>query len=371
MATIRERPTSKGERKWNAIVRREGFPEKSATFPNKRDAERWVRLIEGEYAKGKHLPSLEAERHTGADLLTRYEPEMTPKRRKAVAAHLVWWRAAIGDKKLSAMTPSLMREKLDELKNEPYTRAVPRKTVTLTPRRKRKPGARPKQRKRSKSSVNRYKETLRKIFTVAVKEYEWMAENPLSKIKDLEEPRGRVNCLSPEQRKALLDACQPQSADLYALVICALCTAARAGELTGLTWRDVDFDRKRAILHHTKNNERRALSLTGPALEVLRKRAKVRRIDTDRVFPHPTTRGPFDYAKQFKAALKIAGIEDFRFHDLRHTAASYLAMNGATTAELAAILGHKTLQMVKRYSHLSDQHVAGVVERMTDNVFGR
>ena len=72
----------------------------------------------------------------------------------------------------------------------------------------------------------------------------------------------------------------------------------------------------------------------------------------------------------WRKALKIAEIEDFRFHDLRHSAASYLAMNGATTAEIAAVLGHKTLQMVKRYSHLSDDHVSSVVESMNAKIFG-
>ena len=89
--------------------------------------------IEGDYAKGRHLLSLEAERHTLADLFNRYEPEMTPKRRKAVAAHLVWWRGAIGDKKLSTFTPALLRELLDRLASEPYSRAVPRQEVEWPP----------------------------------------------------------------------------------------------------------------------------------------------------------------------------------------------------------------------------------------------
>jgi integrase len=137
----------------------------------------------------------------------------------------------------------------------------------------------------------------------------------------------------------------------------------------------VDLKRHTAIAHHTKNGERRALPLMGPAFTVLQERKRIRRIDTDLVFPDPslTKHGrarPYDYAKGFKMALQAAGIEDFRFHDLRHTAASYLAMNGATTAEIAAVLGHKTLQMVKRYSHLTEQHVSAVVERMTGRVFG-
>jgi len=384
MATYRERKTKNGETKWQAIVRREGYPDKVATFPTHRDAVRWAKIAEGEYAAGKHLPSLEAERHTLADLFDRYTPEMTAKRHKAVAAHLAWWRAAIGTKKLSELTPALLREQLDRLAAEPYTRAKPRKARTLTRRRTPKPTDPPaKQLQRTPSSVNRYKETLSKILSVAEREYEWMPENPLRKIPDRREPRGRVRYLSPDERTALLEACAAESPDLHTLVVCALCTGARAGELLGLTWRDVDFERKRAILNRTKNDERRALSLTGPALELLRERSKVRRIDSDLVFPAPApeTAKPaegaesrkvrvYDYAKPFRDALGKAGISDFRFHDLRHTAASYLAMNGATTGEIAAVLGHKTLQMVKRYAHLSDQHVAGVVERMTDKIFG-
>jgi integrase len=382
MATYRERKTKNGERKWQAIVRREGYPDKVATFPTKRDAERWAKIAEGEYAQGKHLPSLEAERHTLADLLDRYDPEMTPKRRKAVAAHLKWWREGLGDRKLSEMTPARLREQLDRLAKEPYTRAMPRKAKTLTKRREPKPDApKPKALHRSPSSINRYKETLSKIFSVAVSEYEWMPENPLAKIPDRKEPQGRVRFLTTDERSALLEKCKAESADLYALAICALCTGARAGELLGLTWRDVDLERKRATLNRTKNDERRALTLAGPALEVLRERSKVRRIDTDLVFPAPPAEKPseasepravrpYDYAKAFRSAVESAGITDFRFHDLRHTAASYLAMNGATTGEIAAVLGHKTLAMVKRYAHLSDQHVAGVVERMADKVFG-
>ena len=76
-----------------------------------------------------------------------------------------------------------------------------------------------------------------------------------------------------------------------------------------------------------------------------------------------------DIRKHWYDAVEAAGIEDFRFHDLRHSAASYLAMNGATLAEIAEVLGHKTLQMVKRYAHLSDQHTAAVVERMNKAIF--
>jgi integrase len=139
----------------------------------------------------------------------------------------------------------------------------------------------------------------------------------------------------------------------------------------------VDLHQGRITLHETKNGERRVVPLAGKALELLQAHAKVRRLDTPLLFPSkvrdPKTKvpvGPMDLRTPWENALKTAGIEDFRFHDLRHSAASYLAMNGASLAEIAEVLGHKTLQMVKRYSHLSEAHTAGVVARMNARIFG-
>jgi integrase len=88
------------------------------------------------------------------------------------------------------------------------------------------------------------------------------------------------------------------------------------------------------------------------------------------VFPSTDGRKPFSFRPHWEAAVYAAGIENFRFHDLRHTTASYLAMNGATLIEIADVLGHKTLEMVKRYVHLADSHKAGVLEKMNVAVFG-
>jgi len=137
-----------------------------------------------------------------------------------------------------------------------------------------------------------------------------------------------------------------------------------------LRWRDIDLDRGVARVEKTKNNEKRALPLTHKALEVMTELH--RRTDPDKrdyVFPRRDGLAPKNIRKSWEAALRAAEIENFRFHDLRHTAASYLAMNGATLAEIAEVLGHKTLQMVKRYAHLSDQHTAAVVERMNRAIF--
>ena len=124
-------------------------------------------------------------------------------------------------------------------------------------------------------------------------------------------------------------------------------------------------------MEETKNGDRRVLSLSGHAYKLVRNLSKVRRIDTDLVFPSRKKKDrPVNVQSVFNRAVEKAGIEDFRFHDLRHSAASYLAMNGASPNEIAKVLGHKTLQMVKRYAHLSEEHTAGVVASMNERIFG-
>ena len=123
-------------------------------------------------------------------------------------------------------------------------------------------------------------------------------------------------------------------------------------------------------MHKTKNGERRRVALVGHALELLIEHNKVRRLDTDLLFPGKNPTKPIDLRKPFETAVNKAEITDFKWHDLRHCTASYLAMNGASLAEIAEVLGHKTLQMVKRYAHLSEAHTTGVVGRLNDRIFG-
>ena len=133
------------------------------------------------------------------------------------------------------------------------------------------------------------------------------------------------------------------------------------------------MDCKRGILtfRKTKNGETRAVPLTGYALDGLAQHAKIRRRDTSLVFPNNTGTRPLGIRDAFEGAVKRAGITNFHFHDLRHSAASYLAMNGASLMEIAEVLGHKTLSMVKRYAPLSEAHTAGVVARMNQAIFGQ
>jgi integrase len=145
----------------------------------------------------------------------------------------------------------------------------------------------------------------------------------------------------------------------------------RQAELMGLKWQDVNLKEGYLILHETKNGDRRRVPLSGLALALLQEHGKVRRLDSPLLFPsHRDPQKPIDLRKPWTIALNQTDIVDFHWHDLRHCNASYLAMNGASLAEIAEVLGHKTLQMVKRYAHLSDGHVSNVVASMNAKIFG-
>jgi integrase len=175
-----------------------------------------------------------------------------------------------------------------------------------------------------------------------------------------------VRYLSDEERMRLLAACHSSSNPrLYPLVVLALRTGARLGELLRLGWSDIDLARGQAIVQESKNGERRTLPLAAECLEVLHALGRVRRLGSDVVLATAGGQATFP-RKAWEAALRQSEVRDFRFHDLRHSFASYLAMSGATMPEIAAAMGHKTLAMVKRYAHLSDSHVSAVVARAAE-----
>ncbi len=151
------------------------------------------------------------------------------------------------------------------------------------------------------------------------------------------------------------------------LVHMALATGARRGELIGLKWSDINFNTRTAHLEKTKNDNKRVLSLTADLLAEL---SRFREIGVSYVFPHPSRLNQpfteFDY--HWQAAKKAALLLDFHFHDLRHTCASLLAMNGASLLEIAEVLGHKSITMTQRYAHLCIAHKAKLTERVFGNL---
>ena len=155
---------------------------------------------------------------------------------------------------------------------------------------------------------------------------------------------------------------------LYLIVMLAISTGARKSEILTCKWENVDFERKIITIHETKNNESRALFLFDTTLQLLQEYAKQQKELTGYVFHPRAKQTPINIEREWKKAIKQVRLDNFRFHDLRHTTASYLAMNGATPNDIAEILGHKSLNMVKRYAHLCKTHTAKVVRDMCEEI---
>lgn len=344
MATIEKRPTADGNMTYRVKVRMKGHRPQTATFATRSDARKWASKIETEIREHRYFPIAASQQHTLSELIDRYSKHHLTRKRVAAqqAQQLHWWQTQLGHLPLADVSPALLIQQREALAET-----------------------------RSPATVNRYLAALSHVFTIAVREYEWLDRNPLQHVSRGQESRGRVRYLNDDERNRLLAACQAGSnPDLYLAVLLSLATGARRMEILGLRWPQVDLVRKTITLLETKNGERRALPLGEQPLALLRERAKVRRIDSDWVFPGRLPGQPAKFRHAWETALQTACIDDFHWHDLRHSAASYLAMNGASHQEIAAILGHKTLAMVKRYSHLSESHVAGVVSRMNAKIFG-
>ena len=353
MANIEKRTSQSGELSYRAKIRLKGHPAESATFERLTDAKRWVQATEASMREGRYFKTSEAKKHTLSELVDRYIKTVLPRKPKSQVlqtAQLTKWKEEIGSYTIADVTPALLISCRDKMQNEPLNE---------------------KGRYRTPATLNRYMAALSHAFTIAIKEWNWLETNPTLKIDKLKEPRGRVRFLSDEERQRLLDVCKKsESKYLYKIVVLALSTGARRNEIIKLDWKDLDLNRAVITLHDTKNNERRILPLRGHAMDLMKEHSKVRNLHCHYVFTSDNECKPIDIRTAWETALKKANIEDFRFHDLRHSAASYLAMNGASLAEIAEVLGHKTLQMVKRYAHLSEAHTASVVERMNNKIFG-
>jgi len=352
MAAIEKRTASDGSVSYRAKVRLRGHPVESATFASLSKAKQWAAQTEAAIREGRYFQTAEAKRHTLAETIERYTRESMGhiRTRADRLHHLQWWKQELGHLSLADVTPAVIKQAMERLASEPSAR----------------PLAGGKPRMRSAATLNHYRQALASVLAIAWREWEWMDASPMPKVKKKPEPRGRVRYLADDERVRLLDACKESpNADLYLAVLLSLTTGGRQAETMGATWKQIDLSRATLTLEQTKNGSRRTLHLTAPVLELLKERAKVRRIDSDLLFPSRVNpQKPVDLRQPWEKALQTAGIEDFHWHDLRHTFASMAAMNGATLPELAALLGHKTLAMVQRYAHLSPAHTAKIAERV-------
>ena len=353
MGAIREYKRDDGTVTFHAEVRLKGYPPQRASFRTKSLAKKWVQDTESSIRDGRHFRTAEAKKHTVKDLIEKFISQWLsqyPHRVVRQTAYLAWWKERLGHLLLADLTPTVLAEARDTLLAE----KTPRQTI------------------RNPSTVNRYIAAFSRALTIAMKEWGWIDDTPMRKLSKPSEGKGRNRLLSVEEKDRLLQVCKlSPNPHLYPIVSIALLTGMRFGEIVKLTWNDVDFTNKKITLEETKNGERRVLPLTDPVEKLLLFSRKTD-IAVGLVFKpsSPTNRtGVVDIRNAFMKALKQAEITDFRFHDLRHAAASYLAMNGATQGELMAILGHKSPQMTRRYAHYSQSHLQDLLQRTNKTMF--
>lgn len=357
MATIEKRKLDDGTTSYRVKIRLKGHPPESATFSRLTDAREWIQKTEADMKAGRHFGV--SKRHTLNELIDSYENSAQHKELKSakeMRARLDWWRKHYGKKLLQEITPALVAQGRDALLKE-----------HLTVRRRGDDGvvARvPTEKKRSGPTTNRFLAALSSACTYGVKELGWLERNPVQRVTKPKENKGRVRFLDDAELPRFLTACRKHP-DLYLAVLLALTTGGRQSEVMGLRWGQIDLKSRRAILYTgtTKNSDARILPLVGEAFTQLQERAKVRSLTEDRIFP-PTRVAKksvfLDLRAPFMNALKEADIADFHWHDLRHTCASYLMMNGVSLLEIAKVLGHRTMAMVLRYAHLAPARVGEI-----------
>lgn len=353
MATIQKR----GPYQWRVMVRRKGHPTQSRTFEIKADAEAWARAIENEMDRGMFVSRAEAESTTLAECLERYLKEVTPRKKSA--------------RQEAMKARNLLRHPISSL----YMANVHGSDIAKYRDERLALGKAP-------STVLKEMALISHLFSVAQRE--WGMEslrNPVSLVSKPRVSNQRDRRLLPGEEERLLAACAPQfhNANIWLkpLVVLALETAMRKGELLALRWRDIDFN-KRMLKCRNKdpkgNTLFRHVPLSTRAIETLN--ALPRSVD-GRVFQTSENAIKLAFPRACKRACEhvhehasgkqkpcdCPGIEGLRFHDLRHEATSRFVESGLfTDLQVASITGHKTLQMLKRYTHLRNADLADLLD---------
>lgn len=309
MASIEERINSKGEKSYRVKVRKKGYPVQTASFTRKTDAKIWAQNTECAINEGRYFGYASAKKKSMSELIDRYIEEILPLKPASLydqTYQLNYWKDKIGDLTIQDLTPSVITAVRNELKKGKVQGG----------------------KLRSNGTVNRYMAVLSHAFTIAMKEWEWVNDNPFMRVSKLKEARGRVRYLSEEERHRLLKACkESKKQHLYFIVVLAISTGARKNEILTLKWKDVHFDREVIILDKTKNGDIRSLPLQGYALNILLELFKHRSVYSELLFPSEDRHDkPVIIQRSWDNAVKEAELEDFMIYVIRrHHTSQWMA----------------------------------------------
>jgi integrase len=303
-------------------------------------AQKILDSVRGKIAEEKWLGKLPGESIKFRQLMEKYLAEHASKLASArdFAGYAKNLNAFFGDCTLTQVTPRLISEYKAK---------------------RRKDGVKP-------ATVNRELAALKKSFNLALKEWQWVSENPVMRVSMERENNKRDRWLRDDEEARLLEACPEW---LRELVIFALNTGMRLSEILRLMWKDVDLGRKTLTVMKSKNTAKRTIPLNGTVCRMLRIKSLGEPKESEFVFPSKarTMLSKYNVGRAFRKAVKRAKVEDFKFHDLRHTFGTRLVQNGKDIYKVQVLLGHKTAAMTQRYAHHYPESLRDAVEVLDGN----
>jgi site-specific recombinase XerD len=312
---------------WWTCIRHNGKKiQKSLETADKKLAQSIEAKIKVEIAEGKFFDKPVGQNKTFRDMMEKFMQEHSPKVSKGMQrnfrSYLKNLMPFFGDIRLTQVTS---------------------RTISGYKAKRYSDGLKP-------ASINRELSMLSKAFNLAIREWEWLEENPVLKVGLDDENNERDRWLTGEEEKQLLQE-SPQW--VKEIIKFALNSGLRQDELLSLTWDRVDLLRKVIVIKETKNGKPRTIPLIQPVLDILIEKSKVINLKTGLVFTNRKGRkiSPDRLRKVFNSALERAGIKDFKFHDLRHSFATRLCQRRVDLYTISKLLGHLSIAMTQRYAH--------------------
>lgn len=320
MATFRKRANN-----WQARIQRKGYPEITKSFSTKADAIAWARHTETELDKGIFINRSEIEKTTLKELLNRYLQEITPNK-KGAQNETYRINAWLKEPLTNRFLPNIRSTDFALWRDKRLAQGKSSNTVRLD------------------------LAIIANLYNVAKNEWGFESlTNPIHFIKLPKLPQGRTRRLDDKELISLLDALD-ETIEVKTICLLAIETGMRRSEILKIEWKHIYLDNRFLLLPDTKNGEPRTIPLSSRALEIL----EGIKVQSGKLF----STKPQSVSQAFNRACKRANLDNLRFHDLRHEATSRFFEKGLNTMEVASVTGHKTLAMLKRYTHLKATDIA-------------
>jgi integrase len=344
MAVIVHAPSGR----WKAVIRLSGWPAVAKTFRTRRDALDWARQSEDEMVRGVFVNRANSHKMSLERAIDRYVSEVSANKRSTTAKRetgvVKILKQRLSKYSLVSLTPAVISAYRDERLAEGM----------------------------SANSVRLELALLSHLYTTALREWRLgLTHNPVLLVRKPSTPRGRERRLQDDEAADLVAECDKHSNPMFGWIVrIALETGMRTGEIVTLRTSQVDLTRRVARLSQTKNGSARTVPLTLEAARVLKAALAnpLRPKNSDLIFfgePRKDgTRRPYWFANQWSAVKSKLGLTDLHFHDLRHEAVSRLVEAGLSDQEVSAISGHKSMQMLKRYTHLRAEDLVEKLDKI-------